>query len=391
MKWAFRILIVVVPVMFVAAGGYAYWRSSRIDRLSSQCVAASTVHDWKRLEKLSRDWLELDDSTSGRYWLGLSLKFQKKFAEADEVWSTIPIDQPRGIDAAAECAEIQFHVFSRPLEAIETCQQLLRIDDRLASARRHLIYFDAMALQRVDLIHQIRKAIQDQVDLPEHYLHLFSLENLVYTDSVEVTRKWHEADPASSFLEAVYLSRRYLAARLARESAPGEGHEEALETLLTEIEPRLEALRTFSSALGCLIQIAIDRDQPERVAALLGDVSDELAEDPVFWGFRAWYAKRQGNSEEAEKDWQRVLEIYPLSWRARHELAELLRARGENERAGQIDRLAGEGSQLAFDLQRLKHARDFNWTALKRLADYAERVGEPEVAHGITRRWSPSP
>ncbi|MBI3860983.1 MAG: hypothetical protein HY290_03725, partial [Planctomycetia bacterium] len=184
--------IAAAVALLVALAGYfvSSQKHARIDRLSRDCATIARRKDWPRLEELAREWTALESSPLAWFWLGSALKEQQEWSEAEEAFSHVPVDGLRGIDAAIARMEIVYHIDQRPLAAIELARDLLQRDAGLAAPRRHLIHFYAMTMQRPELTREIRLAIKHRADVPEHYLYLFSVEDLSFRDAEQVTARW---------------------------------------------------------------------------------------------------------------------------------------------------------------------------------------------------------
>jgi tetratricopeptide (TPR) repeat protein len=376
----------ILMLSVAAAAVVVTRRQARIDHLAAECPTIARIKDWPRLEARAREWLDLQSAPAAWFWLGTSLKEQRQFADAGRAFENVPRDGLRGIDAVIERMEIQYHVFQRPLEALQLARELLAIDPRLASPRRHRIHFYAMTMQRPELIREIRLAITHRVDLPEHYLYLISLEDLTFRDAEEVTRGWFEASPHSRLLRQVHAMHRLRNARATALSTPTPDVVQRFRALHRETIAAAEKEPQEPVVLDTLLLLAMDDADVEQAGRLLALISDEATGDPVFWRYRGWYAALNGDSPLAAESYRQALKLHPLAWQSRHEYANLLRLSGETEEAGKVQTLAAQGSALASEIRRLSHVRHASPELLARLARYARDVGDWEVANGIVRR-----
>ena len=377
-------------LLSLAAGSAIYLRQHRLDQLSTECVTAFHEKNWRDLEVLARQWTDMQSAPAAQYWLGIALKEQGKFEAAFRAFKSIRLEGPRGIDGAVERMEILFHVFQKPLDAIDLADKLLERDRKLASPRRHLIYFHAMMLQRPELLQQIKLAIEDHVDLPEHYVYLLSMEELGFRDADEVTRKWTEATPESAVLHHASLARRIRTARAAVLSSPTPESAEEYAFLKSEIVPQLRDLGSKSIGLDTLLMLAMDDSDTDEASRLLSLVPDAAANDPCFWRYRGWYAMRTGDLEQAEQAYRQALELHPLAWHTRHEFASVLRLLDRGVEAAAVQAVAAQGSELVVEIHRLTHTQNVNFALLKRIANYSIDCKSSDIANGILRRQQTS-
>jgi Flp pilus assembly protein TadD len=157
-----------------------------------------------------------------------------------------------------------------------------------------------------------------------------------------------------------------------------------------EIEPQLRQWLPETIALDTLLLLAVDDEKPDEAGRLLAQVPDTAADDPVFWRYRGWYAARIGDLEQAEQSYRQALELHPLGWQTRAELANVLRLRGRGAEAAAMQSIATKGSELVAETRRLSHAKDVDSALRKRIAEYAISCKSTEIANGILRRQKTS-
>ncbi|MBS0263223.1 MAG: hypothetical protein JSS02_14865 [Planctomycetes bacterium] len=376
---------VVLAGLVIGVGGW-WFRAARIARLSSECIALASREDWPRLEIAARQWTRWQSAPVAWYWLGMSLKSQRQFPEAKQAFLKVPLAGPRGVDAAIERLEITYHVEHRPLEAIELAKALLDRDPKLASPRRHLILFCAMTFQRVELIRQVRLAIDQHVDLPEHYIYLFLLEDLSFRDGQEVTARWAEANPDSLFLRRVQALHRVRAARDEARLSPTPELTAVFLRVRQEFADAIDLTRPDPLELDLLLLLAMGDNDQAAAGKLLALVPESAVDDPVFWRYRGWYSTQAGDFAGAIQSYREALRIHPLAWQSRSEMSTALRLAGDVQEAGKEQTIAGLGSDLHVDLRRLSHAKSASAQLLARLAKFAKEAGDFKIANGILRR-----
>jgi len=384
--WTICIAVIVVILSWL---GYStiHQRSQKLSRISTECTSTFRAQNWIKLESLAREWLTIESVPSAHYWLGIALKEQRHFDEAFHEFDAVSIDGPRGIDAGVEKLEIQFHVHQKPLEAVALAERLLERDKKLASPRRHLIFFHAMMLHRADLIKHVKLAIEYHVDVPEHYVYLLTMEDLGFGDAEEITRKWTEANPDVAEFKKVNTSIRIRTLRANRlKSSPTQEATDKLTELLVSALPELRELGSDPIALDTLLLLAMDDGNLEEAGRLLSLVPDSAANDPCFWRYRGWYAMSTKDLEDADAAYRRALEIHPLGFQTRNEYSNTVRLMGRAEEAANQQSIARVGSELFLEIRRLPHTKNINSALMKRLATYALDCGATDLANGILRQ-----
>jgi tetratricopeptide (TPR) repeat protein len=376
----------LVLISSLASVAFVAFREVRIRRLSTECATYATREDWPRLEAVARQWTQLHSDPAAWFWLGTSLKEQLRFGEAKQAFANVPVEGIRGIDAAVERLEIQYHIENRPLEALELARDLLQRDPSLASPRRHLIHFCAMTFQRPELIRQVRQAIDHHVDIPEHYIYLFLIEDLSFRDAQDVTALWTLAAPESQFLRRVHQMHRLRFARGAATSSPTPELMQKFQIVRREIGAAFERSTTDPVVLDTLLLLAVDSGDVDEVGRLLALVPETAGDDPVFWRYRGWYATRNGNYESAADSYLQALKLHPLGWQTRHEYSTALRLDGKVQAAGKQQAVSALGSELSNDIRRLPYIRTAPPGLMQRLAGFARECGAWELANGIIRR-----
>lgn len=388
-----RTIIICGLLAAVSWGIWVWWsfrQTSRTAALAASCFQEASRNNWRQVEKLALEWSQLDSGPSAAwYWLGEARKHQHRFDEAVAAFSRLEPANPRGMDAATSRMEVLFHGLHRVDEALSLADQVLAISPALAEPRRERIYYFAMTLRRGDLIREIHKAVEHQVDIPDHYSYLLAVDDLFYRDGAEVIGRWRMACPGNSELAFAELAQIGMNARAAELTTPNEqtraAHQRAREDVLNALHesPGVPVL------LGYLLISAQDRGDVREVGELLSQVPDAAADDPLFWRLRGWYAVQSGEMEQAEKAYLEALRLHPLSWLTRNEMSILRRLRGENQEAARMQRLAAEGNRLLNEIRRSGRVRQTDRKFLQSVAKYAQDCGELSLANAIHRRIGP--
>lgn len=386
-KWTMAAVLALV----LATSAVAYRDQIYVDQIAAKSAEAARRKDWTQLEQHTRAWLAKRSDPQAQFWLATALREQHRFSEAVATHSQVPLDGPRGIDAAVDRMEMQFHVLHDTQDSLALAETLLQRDPKLASPRRQLIYYYAMTLQRISLLREIRLAIHYQADLPEHYLYLMTLEDLSFRfrDYEFATREWSAAAPDSAFLRSAHTAQVVRLARFRALSTPTAEMSRDYAQIRRAAASSLEPFESEPAVLETLLLLAVDDALTDEVGRLLQRVPDSAVDDPVFWKYRGWYAAQTGDHRQAEDSYQQALKLHPLGWQTRHEYANLLRLMGKPEEAGRQQLIASNGTAIAAEIRLLPNVEKATAALLTRLAGFARDCGDWDVAHGVVRRLPP--
>ncbi|MBC7968011.1 MAG: hypothetical protein H7Z17_19045 [Fuerstia sp.] len=386
-----RRLFLIVAVVLAAALSFVWgWRQSQLDKFRAACQSAANAKDWTRLELLGREWSrKAPDEPLAWYWLGESLQAQRRYLDSVNAFTQIPIDGPRGIDAANARMQLLFHALDRPRDALVIADKLLEIDPRLPDPRRNRIYFFAMTRQRSRVLPDIREAIVHRADLPDHYIYLLNVEDMTFRDGDIVTQKWLRQNPDDHEIRIANLFHRARNARASLIVAPTPEREAEHKRLQAEVAENLSRFPMELSLLEFTMTIAMDRGDMDAIGDLLASAPESAGEDLAFWLWRGRYAIHTKDFEDAEKSLLRVIELAPLAWQARNDLAQVHRFTNRPESAGSFQKLAVEGARLAEVVRLKAHIRDVSSATLTEIGKYASDCGDWQVADGVYRRNLP--
>lgn len=392
MKLSFRTLLVAGLLLAVAAGwmARAHWLRRTAFELSLQCYQLSQQAHWETLKSTADELIAIaSDDSDGWYWKGEALRQLHQFDESIDCFEKVGLDDPRGLDAASVRMELIFHVRNDPLQAIALAGDLLARDPALAEPRRHLIYFFAMTGQRVQLREQVREAIDHNCDLPLHYVYLMTSEDLSFRDAAELTAVWSRQNAESVLLKHASLAQ---SARLLRGrylTDPNETTRTAYAAVLDELRLAVQAHSADTLLLEVLCLDAVDRDDVAAVEHYLSQAPSVANDDAEFQFYRGWYAARRDAPADAERSLREAIRLYPLSVRARNELAAVLRLAERPVEAAAMQRLAAEGAQIIGEIRRLDHAGSVTQELLLQISEFASHCEDFAVSQGIYRRLKP--
>jgi tetratricopeptide (TPR) repeat protein len=380
--------IVAAILLSVSGGfwGYHRWRESRILSLHDECRRAQDASEWVQLENAARQWSTLRPSDAD-CWLFLAIALQEKgdIESSAMALTHLPDQHPKTIPALLELSALQFGPLNRPLQAVQTCQRILKIQPKVLEAHRRIIYFDAMTLQRSSMTKQIYRSIELGTEPREAYVYLMLAETPIFTNGFETVNRWLQNDPESE----LYLVARtvQLAENLSMLRDPTDESNAQLaraHQILTEYRQRFPTNRVV---LWYFLKNAARQSDVEKVGKLLAEIPPDAGDESLFWRYRGWYHAQVEEHKEAEAAYRRAGELTPLDSQIWHELADVLRRLGKLPEANAMQSVAAHGRQLRLEIQKLNDAASITDTLLDKVRIYAEACGDYRVGQALRRRF----
>ncbi len=423
---------IILPV--AGAGGWlglrllSQWRNQQY---ADQCHEYMKMQAWKKLEDVSEKWCQREpDKAEPWMYAAEAAQQQEQYARAADLLNRVPDDDPRAVGALLVRTGLLFDTtLNDPLEAVATCERILRIDPTCRDARQHLIFFCAVTFQRQEMEYHIYEAIRLGVDTPEDYVYLIGKDFLIFANGAEINGKWLEKYPDyEPFIIAhtLHLIGTGKPEEIGSTSIPeystlpaqspsalgsegigtdpnsgngqGENHPPFDRTNLKY----MQRISEYEKAMGeymvrfprntellvfFLKKASLDGDQ-ERVAELLEQAPPEAKEDSRFWRYLGWLQSERGDLEEAEKTLHKAIALHPYDFLTRHMLAEVMRRLGRPEEDIEfVQGLSTEGTELRRIL--MQETPDPSVVApgvLNRMAFYARFCGDEQVAEALDRR-----
>lgn len=365
-------------------GGHRHWRRAKIRALHQQCAKLSAENDWNALASISAEWAALEPERADP-WI-----YRAEVAEAFNEWAEmveyldrVPRSDTRAITALVRKGVTEFEKLNRPWDSMQTCDEVLGLDERVLIAHKQTIFFYAMTLQRTEMVRRIRRAIQVRRESPETYVFLVGGSWLYSGSLYRHNSHWLEGDPDNeTFLVAravqIYLSE----VKTDLEQAAQFEHIPPDEELLQKYPHNQELVAYF-------LNRCITEGDVERVRGLLEAVPPHLAEqDPRFWRARAWCEDVSGELEAAEKSLRRAFALDPYWWQLHFQLHDLLRRTGRQEDAARFFEMYRISKALTNEIktlaQSLETLDDIKFCSS--LLELAELVGDEEIAVALRDR-----
>jgi tetratricopeptide (TPR) repeat protein len=376
-------MLVLLAAAATAAAwpGYRYWVRYRTDRYLADCKAAKKAGDWKSLDEVSRQWLAFDEQ-SGDAWLYLAVaaQEQKDIALAADCLDRVPVDHPKRVPALTARIELLLDL-NRPLEAEEACREVLKLDPFNSRAHRRLIFLLAFSLRRVELARQIRESIELRGEPPEAYPYLMTLSSLQFASGQKMVGEWLSRHPDFEPFVVAYAYFRAVnpedkAATLFMKSP---GHFPTIGECLKQHPKNPEVISYF-------LQKAVEAGDVDRVAKLLRQADGAKETGSRCYSAEGWYHSARNQLPQAEAAYRNALKADPYNWRARHELATVLRLRGRVTEGARHAEIALVGKRLVRKLLEMTNVDALTPALIREMADYAVKCADEKVAAALLFR-----
>ncbi len=377
-------ILVLLCLAGVSVPGYRSWKARQQETLKVRCAQALKDKEWDQLETCATAWLDLDKK-NGFAWLYLGAAYQAKgdFELAAECLNSLDESDPKCLEALLELVEMQLGKLNRPLEAVATCRRIIKIDPDITKAHQRLTFFYAMTLQRREMIRCIRASIDLNAAEPEAYAYLLMASALRFSNGYRINSHWLKSDPNYEHFQvacAVFLAKGSSRDDASASDDPGAVVDPTLEPLVLECRERFP---NNTEILAYLLEFAVERGDLDEIADLLSAAPAGAELDSRFWRYKGWYHAAVEEFEYAEKAYRESLRWDPYDWRSRHQLAAVLRRQNKLDEMQLLTELALKGKKLEQEVQALANAADVSVEMARRISDFANRVGDSQVADGI--------
>jgi Tfp pilus assembly protein PilF len=339
------------------------WNHSDPERLVADTRLALRNRQWSRAELLLKRLAQRRSPTADD--IALRAELELGYGRADSAVSLLtgtPQSDPKAARARLVAGQIE-QSRNRARRAETLFLEAIRLDPKLAQARRELIFLYAMQARRSDLNSQFRALAElEPLEFDDVFLWTNSLEDRWVNDLIQPhLERFLAADPLDR------VSRLALAAVVLRTGNLDEC--EALLRVLPDDDADARVLRA---------RLALNRLQP-------GAAHDLVAEGPIehleLAILRGQSAVQENNPTAAARQFRLALRIDPANRTALEGLSIVLKQLGDKQAAAPIQKLAEQWRHLTSLLQKsktfdLRHDK----TLITQLAEACESLGqEPEA------------
>lgn len=388
------LLIAAVMAAVGVSGWYGNdWLQQRADeQLKTDCRHASLQKDWKKLQRLARKWTE-SDPASPDAWLNLAEAEVElgRHEEGAAALGHVATNDSRAAGALLQKAAIEWNELNRPLDGLATCEQVLNLNESSIEAHARVIAFYAMTFKRPEMVNAIRRAVRSRGEPREAYIYLMLADQPIFTNAIDLNSRWLASAPDhTDFRVGLAIQtalHRFLTATAEANTDAYANEQEALKRL-DEFTRDYEG---NSALLSVLLDYYVEEGDEAKVASLLSQVARTSVDDHIIWTSRGWYLGVKNDLEGAQQSLRNALKLHPTSVRALHELATILRRKGEFEEATRLQALSARGVNLRKRLLQLTNARDADGGDLLAIMDLCRDCGDVEIADALQTRLEEMP
>ena len=405
--WVFAI----GAVIFAASTVYRGMRVIELRTLAIEASEALHAGQWQHLETVSRRWQEKDPN-AGMAWL-LAAQAADKLQSPGRMAGYIehmPDEDPNKAAALLDVATAYFGPLNQPSLGEAACLKSLQLEPNNIEARRRLIFYYCMTLQRTKLIEHARAAIGSETDTPETYVYLIGADWITLSNAADYNGKWLQStDTSENFLVAYLIhwagamgvnAVEQDSDSLASAAATGDPLlQSRIATLLgqssnnsvvndqkQQIVKCMELYPQNSELIAFQLREAAADGSVDRVAKLLGKVPESAAGDNRFYHYKGWLHEALGENDQAIEAYRAALLLNPFDWRSQLKLAAVLVLVGETAEADRLAKLGVDGKDLRETIMRLADVQSIPMPVLESMLDYCQRCGDELVASGLAKR-----
>jgi tetratricopeptide (TPR) repeat protein len=374
--------------------------------------ASEALHagQWQHLENVSRRWQEKDPN-AGMAWL-LAAQAADKRESPGRMAAYIermPDSDPNKAMALLDVATAYFGPLNQPSLGEAACLKSLQIQPNNVEARRRLIFYYCMTLQRAKLIKYARDAVAMGTDTPETYVYLIGSDWITLSNAADYNGKWlQSSDDSENFLVAYLIhwaGSTGVDAVLGGDTLAGVNlsADPKLQSRIASLLGRdlnrsdlsdhkqriLECMELYPTNVELLAfqlrEAAADGGE-NRVSELLSKVPDSAGGDNRFYHYKGWLHETRGENDEAIDAYRSALRLNPFDWRSQLKLAGMIRLSGEADEADRLAKLALAGKDLRETIMRLSDVQTIPMPVLQSMHDYCRQCGDDVVANGLAQR-----
>jgi tetratricopeptide (TPR) repeat protein len=402
----------VVALLAIGFAGLMIHRGIQIISLRTFALDASEAYEeghWQRLELVTRRWQEKDPQAAMAWLLAAEAANQQGSpGRMASYLERMPPSDPQTPAALLDLATAYFGPLNQPTKGEAACLRSLELASDNVEARRRLVFYYSMTLQRQKLIRAAREAIAAGNDAPETYVYLIGADWLTLSNAADYNGKWLQSgDDPENFLVAYLI---HWAGSTGLDSTTDDHVSEEEEVSMEPgLRKRIDALLGGSNRsewgdhrqkiASCLkeypnnseliayqLKIASADGDVDKVSEWLSRVPDTASGDNRFFHYKGWLHDALGESELAIEAYRTALRLNPFDWRSQMKLGAALRLVGDDDEADRLATLGIAGKELRETILQLKDVQSIPMAVLEKMRDYCRRCGDEMVAAGLDGR-----
>lgn len=387
----FWVIVFVGFVAIAAVGGALIaYRSSlnkSIADLRISCERARRNGDWPELERLARQWANLEPSRVAPWTMAAAAaRAMGELELCAQYLSQLPDTAP--VEAFHELSLLQMETLVQPLAAKDTCQRAIKQYPSDIESSARLLFIHAMMCDRDALIAEAERAIRAGADSKITFAYWISAKWLTFNNGHDLNRFWLEKQPTNSAFEIAAVTHQLSNRDLTGATNPT-GESQTPSDSASENQKLLQSLMDRHPSNKELLAISlanlIQAGDTVKFSEVLSSAPAETATDNRFWRFKGWLHSANEEWDEAIQAYGKAIELWPVDFASQNELAGVLRKKQGVEVAKDMQLKATLGTEVALSILRASSFESIPDTDYKKMAEYMELCGKKEFAQGLRR------
>lgn len=377
-----RQLCSVVAIVLLIGGvsfGFRHWSAARSNWYLSQCRGTRDGQNWLELREISQRWSAWDPSNvDARLFQADAANHLQEYELVAECLSAIPDSHPKCLPSLVALSTLQFGPLNRPLDGVQTCERILKLDRRATPAHHQLIEFYAVTLQRRKLEQQIRFAIESSREPPKAYVYLFLIDTMRISGASESNSRWLEHHPDSELFSV---------ARVLHMPEPDSGVRKLSgDDKFSLVDGLFKRFPNNLELLAYKVDVSLRSGDIPEVMSLLSNLPPEADSDNRFWRAKGWLHLNRNELAKATEALNESIRLFPLDVSARNLLADVLRRESKLSDAEPLHELVQSARQLRTQINANSVEADIPNEILTELARLATQCGDTQVSAALNRR-----
>ncbi len=380
-----RCLFASISILVVLIFAIRWWaleaKVAARKRTEQECRRLRDSKQWQQLADVAQRWSEWDPlQASAWLYRAEASEHDRDAVKTAEYLSHVPETDPRAVVALGALVSLQFEVLNQPLQGVLNCQRILRIDPRVTSAHRQLIFFLLSTLQRPEMIRRIREAIELRRESPESYVFLAGADWIYPSNLYSLNTHWLESEPDSELFQVGRAMQVY--------NSNAKSHPERSKDF-EQIPTADQLLLSFPHNLEILayhLENQMANGQADAVQSLVDAAPEGMTEDARFWIAKAWLQDQRGETQQAETSLKRALAIDPYWWKVHFQLLDLYRRQDKAEDAAKFHAIYQNSKKLAKLIADLQDGTAAGPEFYKLLLSVADSLKDTTVSNALRHR-----
>jgi thioredoxin-like negative regulator of GroEL len=332
----------------------------------------------------ANQWLEQEpESSKALFYAGEAADELGDYEAAAQRLSRIPDSSPNYSEAMRRLTILNIGPLNRPDQVEPLLVRMAQVATDPASAHRELLRHYGITVQRRKAAELARNIIRYDPSMIAAYIYLMAFDSVVFSAGEEINLHWLASGTDDQLYRVAALVNRARSAGLGESAEKLVDSKERKNELAHQEHDLLECLKDYpdnTELIAMLVNLYADRGDEREVARLLAKVPASAADDSRFYRYKGWVHQMRQEHELAEQAFGLAISKDPYDWKARHQLAEILRLQNRPQESAASLEIATMGTSLRKSILGLKSLEEIPHELLAQLQRYADAVGDDEVA-----------